>query len=135
MIRDEKGLVLASMAARIPQQLRPEEIEALAASKALEFARDLDVTDAILEGDSLMVMLALKLKNFGLAPFGLLLQDSIVFSSGFTKLSYSHTKRKGNTVAYNLAKLASNCTSCVIWMEDVPPVVMPSYQADLASIS
>ena len=135
MIRDGKGFVLASMAARIPQQLRPEEIEALAASKALEFARDLDVTDAVLEGDSLMVMSTLKLKNFGLAPFGLLLQDSVVFSSGFTKLSYSHTKREGNTVAHNLAKLAFNCTSCVIWMKNVPPDVMSSYQADLADIS
>ena len=107
----------------------------MAASKALELARDLDVTDAVLEGDSLLVMSALKLKNFGLAPFGLLLQDFVAFSSGFKKLSYSHTKREGNAVAHNLAKLAFNCTSCVIWMEDVPPVVMPSYQADLASIS
>ena len=73
MIRDGKGFVLASMAARILQQLRPEEIKALVASRALEFARDLDVTNAVLEGDSLMVMSALKLKNFGLAPFGLLL--------------------------------------------------------------
>ena len=106
----------------------------MAASRALEFARDLDVTDAVLEGDSLMVMLALKLKNFGLAPFGLLLQDSLAFSSGFTKLSYSHTKREGNIVAHNLAKLAFNFTSCVIWMEDVLPDVRTSYHADLASI-
>ena len=135
VIRDEKGFFLASMAAQIPQQLRLEEIEALATSRALKFARKLDVTDAVLKGDSLMVMLVQKLKNFGLAPFGLLLQDSLAFSSGFTKLSYSHTKREGNTITHNLAKLAFNFTSCVIWMEDVPLDVMTSYQADLAGIS
>ena len=107
----------------------------MATSRALEFARKLDVTDAVLKGDSLMVMLVQKLKNFGLAPFGLLLQDSLAFSSGFTKLSYSYTKREGNTITHNLAKLAFNFTSCVIWMEDVPLDVMTSYQADLAGVS
>ena len=107
----------------------------MAATRALEFARDLDVTDAILEGDSLMVMSALKMKNFGQAPFGLLLQDSLAFSESFTKLSYSRTKRVGNTVAHNLAKLAFNFISCVIWMEDVPLDVMLSYQTDLAGFS
>ena len=135
VIRDGKGFVLASMAARIPHQLQPEEIEALATSRALEFARELDVTDAVLEGDSLMVMSVQKLKNFGLASFGLLLQDFLAISSGFTKLSYSYTKREGNIVAHNLAKLAFNFTSCVIWMDDVPPYVMTSYQVDLAGIS
>ena len=43
--------------------------------------------------------------------------------------------REGNIVAHNLAKLAFNFTSCVIWMEDVPLDVMTSYQADLAGIS
>ena len=106
----------------------------MAATRALEFARDLDVIDAVLEGDSLMVMSALKMKNFGLAPFGSLLKDSLAFSSSFTKLSYSHTKREGNIVAHHLAKLALNFTSCVIWMDDVPPYVMTSYQVDLAGI-
>ncbi|KAL0002829.1 hypothetical protein SO802_016610 [Lithocarpus litseifolius] len=40
IVRDREGLVIASMATRVPQQLQPIEIEALAASKALEFARE-----------------------------------------------------------------------------------------------
>ena len=118
IIRDKKGFVIASMATRVPQQLQPVEIEALVANKALEFARELDIADAVLEGDSLMVMTTLKSKNIGLASFGLLLQDSLALSSGFSKLSYFHTKREGNIVAYNLAQLAINFTNCVIWMEN-----------------
>ena len=80
----------------------------MAATRALEFARDLDVTDAILEGDSLMVMSALKMKNFGQAPFGLLLQDSLAFSESFTKLSYSRTKRVSSTSVRRASSKAQN---------------------------
>ena len=93
------------------------------------------IADAVLEGDSQVVMMALKSKTFVLAPFGLLMQDSLTLSTGFSKFSYSHTKREGNTFAHNLAKLAVNFTNCVISMEDVPSDVLSSYQADLAGIS
>ena len=75
IIHDRKGLVIVSMATRVPQQLRPVEIEALAASKALEFASELGIANVVLEGDSQVVMSALKSKNTSLAPFGLLMQD------------------------------------------------------------
>ena len=43
IFRDRQGLIVASMATQIPQQLRPVEIEAMAASKAHEFARELGI--------------------------------------------------------------------------------------------
>ena len=135
IIWDRKGLVIAFMATRIPQQLRLIEIEAMAASKALEFARELGIAKAVLEGDSQVVIMALNSKTSVLAPYGSLIQDSLTLSNSFSKLSYSHTKREGNTVAHNLAKLVVNLTNCVIWMEDVPSDVLSSYQADLAGIS
>ena len=98
----------------------------MVANKALEFAREMDIADAVLEGDSLMVMTTLKSENIGLASFGLLLQDSLALSSGFSKLSYFHTKREGNIVAYNLAQLAINFTNCVIWMENGASDVLTS---------
>ena len=87
------------------------------------------------EGDSQVVIMALNSKSPVLAPYGSLLQDSLSLANSFSKLSYSHTKREGNTVAHNLAKLAVNLTNCVIWMEDVPPDVLSPYQVDLAGIS
>ena len=107
----------------------------MAISKALEFTREVGIFEAILEGDSLLVMKSLETKNAGLAPFGLLIQDSLTLSLGFSKLSYSHTKREGNLVAHSLAQLAVNNPNCVIWMEDVPSDVLSSYQANLVGIS
>ena len=93
------------------------------------------ILDVVLEGDSSLVMAALNSKDPGLAPYGLMLQDSLSLSSAFSKLSYSHTKREGNTIAHNLAQLAINLPNYVIWMEDVPSNVLSFYQADLAGIS
>ena len=95
----------------------------------------MDKTDVVLEGDSLLVMAALNSKNPGLAPYGLMIQESLSLSSAFSKLSYFYTKREGNTIAHNLDQLAVNLPNCVIWMEDVPSNVLSFYQADLVGIS
>ena len=80
-----------------------------------------------------MVVQALMSKNSSLASYGLLVQDVNVFARNFTKLSYSHTKRDGNKVEYNLVKLAVNFSDCVVWLEDAPPSFIHFVQADLAS--
>ncbi|XP_023875782.1 uncharacterized protein LOC111988222 [Quercus suber] len=134
IVRDREGLVIVSMATWVPQQLQPIEIEALAANKALEFAREMGISEAILKGNSSLVMTTLNSKNPRLAPFGLLIQDSLNVSTSFSKLPYSHTKREGNTITYNLAQLAVNFSNCVIWMENVPSDVLSYYHADLADI-
>ena len=128
-------MVIAAMATRVPQLLQAIEIEALATNKALEFVQEMDKTDVVLEGDSLLVMAALNSKNPGLDPYGLMIQDSLSLSLTFPKLSYCHIKREGNTVAHNLVQLAVNVPNCEIWIEDVPPIVVSCYQVDLAGIS
>ena len=107
----------------------------MAATRALEFAREVGISEAVLEGDSLLVIKALETKDVGLAPFGLLIQDAYSFIPTFCLLSYSHTKREGNLVAHDLAKLAVTIPNCVVWMEDVPSDVVDSYQANLAGFS
>ncbi|XP_075662879.1 uncharacterized protein LOC142632326 [Castanea sativa] len=134
IVRNREGLVIAAMSEKIPQLLQPTEIEAMAAIRALEFAREVGISEAVLEGDSLLVIKALTSKDVGLAPFGLLIQDAYKFTSTFSLLSYSHTKREGNQVAHDLAKLAVTIPNCVIWMEDIPSDVFDSYQVDLAGI-
>ena len=135
IVQDREGLVIAVMSEKIPQLLQLTEIEVMATTKALEFAREVGISEAILERDSLLVIKALATKDIGLAPFGLLIQDAYRFTSAFSLLSYSHTKREGNQVAHDLAKLAVTIPNCVIWMEDVPSDVVNSYQTDLAGIS
>ena len=77
-------------------------------------------------------MKALQHDNPSLASHELLLKDAGLFTYSYSKLLYSHTKREGNKVAHSLAKLASNYSGCVVWMEDVPPLVLYVPQADMA---
>ena len=123
VIRDENGLVLGSCTKRLPQAYSAVEVEALAAATALALAKDLGVTWAILEGDSLVVIKALREKEQLLSPTGLLLEDVRMLSQSFQKLLYSHTKREGNSVAHSLARYANNIPDFLVWVEDVPPCI------------
>ena len=114
IVQDKEGLVIAAMSEKIPQLLQPTEIEAMVATRALEFAREVGISEAILEGDSLLVIKALATKDIGLASFGLLIQDAYRFTSAFSLLPHSHTKREGNQVAHDLVKLAVTIPNCVI---------------------
>ena len=62
MIRNHQGFVIAFLSQKISPSLWPLEVEDLAAAWALEFASELGITDAVLEGDSLMLIQALKKK-------------------------------------------------------------------------
>ena len=56
MIRNEKGEVMATLAAKGGAVWDSEEVEVLAYCKALEFAIDAGFMEIILEGDSALVM-------------------------------------------------------------------------------
>ena len=68
-------LLSLSLSQKSPQAFAPLEVEALAAAWALEFAVELGITHAILEGDSLMLIQALENGCVVLSPCGLLLDD------------------------------------------------------------
>ena len=106
VIRNHDEAVMASGAEKLNQVYKAEEIEALAALKALQLAYDLGFQNVILEGDSLGLIQALKAEDHNLSPLGLLVEDVKLFANNFVRLSYSHIKRSGNSVAYNLAKHA-----------------------------
>jgi len=56
VIRNEKGEVMAALAAKGGVVRDSEEVEVLACHKALEFAIDAGFMEIILEGDSALVM-------------------------------------------------------------------------------
>ena len=63
-MRNHQGFVIAFLSQKFHQAFAPLEVEDLAAAWALEFAAELGITDAVLEGDSLMLIQALKKKIF-----------------------------------------------------------------------
>lgn len=72
----------------------------------MSFAAELGFRSAILEGDYLGLIQALKSEEHSLAPTGLLIEDVKMLASSYIRLSYSHIKRNGNRVAHSLAKYA-----------------------------
>ena len=106
IIRNHSGDVMASCVEKLNQAYKAEEIEALAALKALQFTYDLGFQNAILEGDLLGLIQALKAEDHNLSPWGLLVEDVKLVANSFVSLSYFHIKRNGNSVAHNLVKHA-----------------------------
>lgn len=106
IVHDSSGLVMASLSQNIPFQNSVEELESLAACRALEFALELELDKGILEGDSLTVMTALKDDSTSLASFGLLFRDAQSLAGLFNCISFLHVDRNGNSVIHNLAKHA-----------------------------
>ena len=120
VIRDNTGAILVSCSEMIFQAYKVEEIEALAAWKALTFTHELGFQNVILEGDALGLIQPLKSQERNLCPLGLLMEDVKIYLNHFQRVLYSHVKRNGNSVAHNLAKHAISILGFQVWMEDIP---------------
>ncbi|KAL0002250.1 hypothetical protein SO802_016031 [Lithocarpus litseifolius] len=112
--------VLASLSEQIQLPYSSDLVEAMVAVKAISFAADLGFSRFILEGDSELIIKALRNKEATLAPFGHIL-DAAKNSTDVNCISFSHIRRLGNAVAHNLAKHARHVAGLKVWMEDVPP--------------
>ena len=131
VIRDNNVAMLASCSEKIHQAYNPEEVEVLAALKAVSFALELGFRSAILEGESLGLIKALKSAECSLSPTGLLIDDVKRVANSFVQLLYSHVKRNGNRIAHSLAKNALRIPDFQVWMEDVPSHIVSILQLDV----
>ena len=113
-IQDCDGLVIASLTQLLPQAYEVTEIEAIAACRALEFGLDVGINEAVLEGDWLAIIQALKDGGSSMASVKPPILDALGFSCSFTKLLYSHTKRDGNRLAHSLARHSINVNDYVV---------------------
>ena len=101
------------------------EVEAIATCRAVELGNEIGVDYAIVEGDSKIIMKALRNKDNGLISYGPLINDVYLFSGLFLELLYFHIRRDGNKVAHNLARLGLITSKCAMWMKDVPSPTLP----------
>ena len=76
------------------------------AARALEFGHEIGLTEAILEGDSELIVNSLKSGRTNMAFVEPLIQDANIFSASYTKLLYSHCRRDGNKLAHNLTRFS-----------------------------
>nr|POE67196.1 putative ribonuclease h protein [Quercus suber] len=131
IIRNDEGLVMAAFTQCIPLPTSVEMVEVLAARSAIGFARELCLSQVILEGDSDTIIRALFGGGFDSSSFGHIIRDIKLLSSVFQNLSFCHTRRQGNSVAHRLARLACKFSHFQIWMEDLPPDIVSVYLSEL----
>ena len=130
VIRNSSGQVLASISEQVPLPHTSDIIEALAAAQAISFALELGFSSFILEGDSEVVIKSLKSDEATLSPFGHIQDSAKQKTETSCCISFSHIRRLGNSVAHNLAKHARHVRGFSVWMEDVPPHLLPVLEAD-----
>ena len=106
----------------------------MAATRVLEFALEIGITDAVMEGESLLVTQALVAHTNSLAPLGHLITDAMFLSNNFNELHYFHVKREGNKDVHSLARHAKHIVDFVVWMETVHLPSFSVFQANLALI-
>ena len=80
----------------------------MAAIQALESGLEVGIDQAIVEGDSEIVVKNLVSNNLSLASFGLLIEDACTYAASFSK--------------FLLAKLVA-----FVWIGNVPPFVYPVF--------
>ena len=106
-------------------------MEASAARRGLELALEMGFGRVILEGDSKILITALKEHTHSLANFGHIAQDIQYLASHFSSIEYTHVYRQCNNVAHLLARRAVSYPQFQVWMEDVPLDIIYVLQADV----
>ena len=121
VVHDHQGRVMASMSEKIKLPSSSDEVEVLAAMRAISFALELHLPSVIVEGDSKLIISAFRSEEESFTSFGHLIssikQRLVIFSC----ISFSHTRRTGNSLAHNLAQYARYIDIFTVWIEDVPP--------------
>ncbi|XP_023898548.1 uncharacterized protein LOC112010439 [Quercus suber] len=102
VIRDSVGLIIGALSQKIRYQGFVDMVEALAACRAVVFAKELCPQSMVVEGDSLRVIQALVDARPSRSMFGHVIVDihSLVFN---VECSFYHVKKEGNKLAHAFA--------------------------------
>ena len=98
--------MLASLAEKIKLPSSSDEVEALAAVRAITLAMDLNLPSFIIEGDSEVVISDLRSEEDSFSSFGHLISSIKHYLVSCNCVSFIHIRRSGNSVAHFLAKHA-----------------------------
>ena len=105
--------------------------EALAAQRAVIFARELSLFNIIVKGDCLHVIQALKCSGPCPLLFGHIIDKTNRLGRVLRSCMFQHVRRDVNRLAHSLVKKAVLSTNLEIWVEDLPEDVDVVFQSDL----
>ncbi|XP_012833848.1 PREDICTED: uncharacterized protein LOC105954713 [Erythranthe guttata] len=104
----------------VRQPLDPTSAEAKAAVLAVHLARERNWTKVIIEGDSFVVISAIKGTSDSRAGYGNIIMDIQRISEDFEEFRVQHILREGNRVAHEVASLSKQGDYHLF---DLPPLI------------
>ena len=108
-------------------------VEALAARRAVVFAKELCLQSVEVEGDSLCVIQALVAAKSSRTMFGNVIADIHCLVSNIN-CSFSHVKREGNKLAHAFARRVVASADFDMWLEDLPRDLKDVFQLYLLKL-
>ena len=122
IIRNSKGLVIAVMSKTLPAQFLVEEVEAIALENGVLLALEMNLTDVIVESDSLLVVQYVQKKEI-YGALSHIIQGMLSALSVFRSWRIQLLKRESNRAAHELAQLARASEVSQIWKGMDPPCI------------
>lgn len=123
VIRDDKGQMMGALCKKIDFPWGALEAKAKATETRIILASDLGLKDIVVEGDSQLVMNALKGSTIPTLPIQKIAEGSKWCLGNFNSWRIAHIRRNNNVATHLLARNALFVSDCVIWVEDTPPVI------------
>ena len=122
IIRNSEGSVIAAMSKTLTAQFSVEEVEDIALENGVLLALEMNLTDVIVESDSLSVVQSVQKKEIYVA-LGHIIQGTLSALSIFRSWRIQHLKRESNSVAHELSQLARASGVTQIWKGMDPPCI------------
>ena len=132
VVRDLTGLVISALSEKIRFPGLAVMVEALAARRAVLFAKEISVFGVVVEGDSLQVIKAVNSSKRSKTTYGHIIDETRLLSSSLSCCNFVHVQREGNKLAHALARQAAVSADTDVWMEDLPHDLYDVLLFDLA---
>ena len=133
IIRNSSGPVIAASCKYFQGHFSVAEAEALAVECGILLARDMKISQIIIESDAASTVSDINDK-FMDGYLGNLYQGIIALLSSFSSWKIKHMKRECNRVAHELAHIARSSETNQVWFEDPPPELIELVHADCTGL-
>ncbi|XP_075658561.1 uncharacterized protein LOC142628338 [Castanea sativa] len=134
IIHNQKGEVMAAMAAKCPKVVCSEEAKLLTCRKAIEFAVGVGFSELVIDGDNSLAMTAISTPKIDQSMLGNVVRDIQHLLRNLHWVRVDCTRRGENRVAHVLAQFARIISENMYWMEDVPSIASEVLYQDLLDL-